>query len=179
MKKHTGRAGPVELLALFGKEILASPSMQREKKFMQHGRTSCFEHSVRVAYLSLLLAKKIRLSVDARSLVRGALLHDYFLYDWHIPEPGRRLHGLFHPRAALLNAVRDFSLNPREEDIIRKHMFPLTLAPPKYRESLLVILADKICAVCEVLSIKIGGNALRALLLFFMLIVGRVKYAAT
>ena len=54
-----------------------------EQNAMQHGSTSVYEHSVNVAYKSLLLAENFRLPVDKQSLVRGALLHDYFLYDWH------------------------------------------------------------------------------------------------
>lgn len=46
-------------------------------------------------------------------------------------------------------ALADFKLNQVEEDIIRKHMFPLTRFPPKYKESLLVCIADKICTVYE------------------------------
>lgn len=132
--------------------------MQAEKKFLHHGKISCYDHSLAVAYLSLWLAKKCRLRVDTQSLVRGALLHDYFLYDWRVPDKSHRLHGFFHPKAAWENASRDFSLNHREEDIIRKHMFPLTLYPPRYRESVLVVIADKICAVCELFSYRIGGE---------------------
>ena len=40
-----------------------------------------------------------------------------------------------------------------EEDIIGKHMWPLTAPLPYYKESYMVSLADKICAVCETLSI--------------------------
>ena len=54
-----------------------------EQNAMQHGSTSVYEHSVNVAYKSLLLVENYRLPVDKQSLVRGALLHDYFLYDWH------------------------------------------------------------------------------------------------
>lgn len=84
-----------------------------------------------------------------RDLIRGALLHDYFLYDWHIPDPTHRLHGFRHPGRALENAQRDFVLSDIERDIIRKHMFPLTPALPRYRESLLVSAVDKACSVYE------------------------------
>lgn len=45
---------------------------------MQHGDTSVFRHSVSVAYFSYYLALKMNAPVDIHSLVRGALLHDYF-----------------------------------------------------------------------------------------------------
>jgi uncharacterized protein len=81
--------------------------------------------------------------------VRGALLHDYFLYDWHVPAPEHNLHGFSHAGAALKNAKRDFEINRLEQDIIEKHMFPLNIRPPKYRESIIVCLADKLCATKE------------------------------
>ena len=54
-----------------------------EKSYIQHGSTSVYEHSVKVAYTSLYFARRFRLNIDEKSLIRGALLHDYFLYDWH------------------------------------------------------------------------------------------------
>jgi uncharacterized protein len=33
-------------------------------------------------------------------------------------------------------------------------MFPLNISPPKYRESVIVCIADKISAVCETLQIS-------------------------
>jgi uncharacterized protein len=139
----------VAILLKYGGDILQSENMQKEKGFIQHGKISCYAHSVSVACLSIQLALFFRLSVDFRSLVRGALLHDYFLYDWHKPDKSHRLHGFIHAGRALENAKRDFLLNEIEEDIIGKHMFPLNPTPPKYRESILVTCADKLCAASE------------------------------
>lgn len=122
-----------------------------EQNAMQHGSTSVYEHSVNVAYKSLLLAENFRLPVDKQSLVRGALLHDYFLYDWHENDASHRLHGFRHPGTALRNATRDYALNQREKNTIARHMFPLTPIPPQCREAWLVCLADKWCAMEETL----------------------------
>ena len=57
-------------------------------------------------------------------------------------------------RRALENARREFTLSPVEQDIIEKHMWPLTLRrPPRYRESVVVCAADKLCAAAEVLRL--------------------------
>ena len=56
--------------------------------------------------------------------------------------------------AALDNAQRDFHLNAVERDVIRKHMFPLNLRPPRYRESVLVSCADKLCALGEMVELS-------------------------
>ena len=138
----------------YGADILASPGMALEKHCFQHGAVTVFAHSFAVACVALFLARRLHWRVDQRSLVRGALLHDYFLYDWHRKDPSHRLHGLFHARKALENARRDFALNPIEQDLILRHMFPLNLTPPKYRESALVCAADKLCALCETFSLE-------------------------
>lgn len=68
-------------LFLHGGDILKSPGMQIAKENMQHGSVSVFEHSVCVALVCLWLVHRLHLKVNQRALVRGALLHDYFLYD--------------------------------------------------------------------------------------------------
>ncbi|MFQ9151358.1 MAG: HD domain-containing protein [Blautia sp.] len=45
--------------------------------------TSVYRHSLAVAYFSCYLAEKLHLKVRTKEMIRGALLHDYFLYDWH------------------------------------------------------------------------------------------------
>ena len=145
-----------------GRDILLDPKSQQMKNYIQHGTTTVFEHCVSVAKFSLLMAhyleKTLRIRFDRDSLVRAALLHDYFLYDWHDKTvPGHNIHGFTHPRTACINADRDFGLNEVEKDIISKHMFPLTFFPPRYRESVLVTLADKWCALCETFKVDVSS----------------------
>ena len=146
-KKH--RAHWERMVHKRGADILKSANMQKEKKFLQHGKVSVYTHSVRVAVLSLFLAELLRVKVNEEAMMRGALLHDYFLYDWHEKDDSHRWHGFSHARAALKNAKKDFQLGEIEQDVIQKHMFPLNLKPPKYKESVLVCLADKLSALEE------------------------------
>ena len=84
--------------------------------------------------------------------MRGALLHDYFLYDWHDKDHPKR-HGWKHASIALENAADDFSINPVEADMIKKHMFPFNLtAVPRYRETVILTVADKVCSFKETFS---------------------------
>lgn len=139
----------------YGSEVINHERMQIEKRCYQHGSVTTFAHSIRVACLSVWLADRLRLwnRVDTKALVRSALLHDYFLYDWHDWDNGEhRLHGFTHGGAALLNALDDFDLNDIERDSISRHMFPLTPLPPRYVEGYLVTVADKISATRETLS---------------------------
>ena len=132
------------------RDLRGHSRFQMQRRLYQHGTTTVMRHCVNVAAVSLLLARALRLRVDKQALVRGALLHDYFLYDWHDPSrKGEGLHGFTHPKTALKNAREDFDLSPVEENIIVRHMFPLTPHPPAYREAWLVCAADKYCALQE------------------------------
>lgn len=130
------------------REMLEKSRLDKMTEFMQHGNTSCLAHTTAVVYCALDIARRLHISVNKRELIRGGILHDYFLYDWHDGN-GRQIHGFTHPGAALENAEKDFILTNRERDIIRKHMFPLTVIPPTCREAWLICLADKICACRE------------------------------
>ena len=129
--------------------IIENEKVKRMDKYIQHGSTSCLEHCIAVAYVSFYIAKKFHICCDDISLIRDALLHDYFLYDWHVKDENHKWHGFRHAKKALENASRDFELTPIEMDIIVKHMFPLNIKLPKYRESCIVSLADKICSSYE------------------------------
>ena len=133
------------------------------REFVQHGDVSVYEHVVAVAVESCRMADVLAchgIAVDRPSLVRGALLHDYFLYDWHDPEPWHRLHGFRHPFFALRNAEADFALGERERNIIVRHMFPLVPVPPTCREAWIVCGADKLVALRETLDSRVPERLL-------------------
>ena len=153
-KGNGAMADPDLLIRMHASPILHSGNFERTETFVQHGTTSCRSHCIAVARLSLALAGWFRVRHDPASLIRGALLHDFFLYDWHEKQPATGLHGYTHPRRALENASLEFEVNAVERDIILRHMFPLTLIPPRRTESWLVCLADKICSVAEILRLQ-------------------------
>lgn len=139
-------------------DILRSRNFNRMKEYIQHGNVTVNAHVMNVARYSIALSEKLHISCNKREMIRGALLHDYFLYDWHIPDKvhPHRLHGFYHPGAALRNASRDYELTEREMDIIKKHMWPLTLMPPSYKEGWIVTAADKWCSLLETLHMHRG-----------------------
>ncbi len=149
-----------DLLMVHGAEIFASENFKKLKTFIQHGNVTVYEHCIHVALCAIKLNRNLGIKAKERELVRGALLHDYFLYDWHDSEaPGNihpKLHGFYHPGIALKNATRDFTLSEREKDIIKKHMWPLTVDPPRCREAWVVCLADKYASTLETLKIRKG-----------------------
>jgi len=139
-------------------DILHSRNFNRMKEYIQHGDMTVNAHVMNVARISVAFTDKLHIPCNRRELIRGALLHDYFLYDWHIPdkEHPHRLHGFFHPAAALRNASREYNLTEREKNIIQRHMWPLTVVPPRYREAWIVTTADKWCSLLETLHLRKG-----------------------
>ncbi len=129
-----------------------------EKTFLHHRKITVYDHSIHVAEVSLKIADFLPVTVDEASLIRGALLHDYFLYHRNESVKTYVLHGYRHPMMAANNAKQDYGINDIEENIIRRHMFPLTPIPPKYREAWIVCIADKYCAALEYLPIYHAGR---------------------
>ena len=121
------------------------------QNFKQHGKTSTFEHCFNVAVMSYIIATRFRINVCMQELLIGAMLHDFYLYDWHdgrIRPEG--IHGFSHPKVAAYNANIHFCLTDKVHNIIESHMFPLTLMQiPRSKEAVIVCIADKICAIKE------------------------------
>ena len=57
-------------------------------------------------------------------------------------------HAFKHPQIALENALKICNLNEKEQDIILKHMWPVTFFKfPKYKESYVITITDKLSAL--------------------------------
>jgi uncharacterized protein len=131
-------------------DLALDPRLQRMKGFIQHGQVTTLDHVERVAFLSVRINRRLGLGGDEDVLIRGALLHDYYLYDWHHHDG--HLHGFTHPDTAAARASQDFTLSDKERNIISSHMWPLTLRHlPRSREAATVCLADKLSSLYETL----------------------------
>ena len=129
-------------------DLLESEVVQKMCNFTQHGDTTTFDHCLMVSFKSFQFCRKFNL--DYRAAARGGLLHDLFLYDWHDKDLDINLHGFYHPGIALRNAEKAFVLDDKEKEIIKKHMWPLTVVPQKCREAYVICYFDKTCTLKEV-----------------------------
>ena len=142
-------------------DLLSADCVLEMRKYCQHGHTTTLEHCLAVAHFSFRFCQRFNLRADVRSIVRGALLHDMFLYDWHIPDDSHKLHGFFHADKALANAKQYFNINQKEAEIIATHMWPLTLRRiPRHREAAIVCLVDKACSLFETFRGRYSENVL-------------------
>jgi uncharacterized protein len=77
----------------------AEEHVRQMQGFMQHGDVSTYQHCLNVAYVSYNVAKwlkKFGIKVDIVTLMTGAFLHDFYLYDWHTGRMRKEgIHGFF------------------------------------------------------------------------------------
>ena len=132
-------------------DILNDPAYQEDRKYMQHGNVSIYEHTITVACYALEMADKRHLDIDRRVLIRACLLHDHFGYDWHTDKDksGGKRHSYRHPAIAAERAKEDFDIDEKTESAIRSHMWPLGDHGPKSKEAWLLFWADKKSAFKE------------------------------
>ena len=132
------------------RDILCSPEFVRMKQYRSHINSTLYHHSVKVAYLCFLHHKRWGTRIDPAELVRGALLHDFYLYDLHGDGAPHHLHWFKHPQISLDNALLRYpDITEAQRDMIKNHMFPLTPCPPKTKAGWLVCFYDKIAATCD------------------------------
>ena len=155
-------------LAAWKKEYLncIQPLLRRKeirsmKQYRHHLDTDGFCHCMHVSCMMYMVCKLFRL--DYKAAARAGLLHDFFLYDWHdyFKQTHSPFHLFTHAGVALNNANRYFVLTNREQDMIKNHMWPVTVFLPKYKETYLLTIIDKICSILEIfqwLFSKIRSN---------------------
>lgn len=136
------------------RHILNNSEFQKIGTCIHHGTTR-LDHSLRVSYYSYLIAKRLKL--DYESTARGGLMHDFFYNEnGGITKDGIKS-TFTHNKKALSNSEKYFGLNYKEKDIIEKHMFPINIKFPRYKESFIVSIVDKIVSIME-LNRKLKSN---------------------
>lgn len=130
--------------------ILFSEEFQRRKNFPHHGEITVYDHCLNVSKKAYVISKI--LMVDYYSASIGGLLHDFYTKPWQdVKEkvPFFKKHGFRHAGEAFINANYFYPafMNIKIEDIIKRHMFPLNIIPPKYIESWIVTISDKIVSM--------------------------------
>lgn len=126
--------------------IITSKEYLKRKKFRHHGNTSVYEHSIKVSLGAFKLAKMLRL--DYKSAAIAGVLHDLYTTPWQdvtVDLPFFKRHAFSHARCALENSQKYYSkyLNPKIENAILRHMFPLNIKPPRYSTGYIITIVDK------------------------------------
>lgn len=126
--------------------LLRHPAVHILSTYRHHIGTHRLQHAISVAYLSYHICRDRGLSVE--EACRAALLHDLFYFD-RTRGDAPRLPWLRHPAIAWENARGLYPFTALGEDIICRHMWPLTRSLPRTKEGRIVSFADKYCAMRE------------------------------
>ena len=110
-KQYEQRRKFYRLLKETASDILHSENFQKTRHHIQHGTMPVYRHCLDVARQSIQINKALGLGCSERDLIRGALLHDYFLYDWH--DRTERI-----TRSCMASIIRVLHLKMPERNII-------------------------------------------------------------
>ena len=143
-----------ERLEKLYQSFLNDEKILRMKEISMHRGSNCYLHSFKVAKKAIkksLNKKDINLEV----VLLGAILHDYYLYDWRKDRSKLKKHGKNHPGIAINNAIRDFDISDDVKNVIKSHMWPINIKDfPKSKEAKIVSLSDKAVTIGESLTTK-------------------------
>lgn len=133
-------------------DLLSDKEIKSLENFEHHRITNRLYHSIDVSYKSYKIGKGFGLdSTSLREISRAGLLHDLFFYDTKSKEDKPKRHLSTHSEIALMNAEKICILSEKEKNIILSHMFGVSFKHlPKYKESILVSMVDKIVSMNEV-----------------------------
>ena len=135
-------------------DLLKNDDVKRMKTFNHHGKISTHFHSVYVSFTVLKWCNAFKID-NKNEIVRASLLHDFYLYDWHI-EKHEEMHAWYHPKAAVANIETIFgSLSNMQRDMILRHMFPLSVQPPNSIGGWILTLCDKHCANEDIFGVSV------------------------
>ena len=152
-------------------DILNNKEFKKIKYIEHHGVTR-YEHLYRVSYYSYIIANKLHFK--SKEVARAGLLHDFFYSKEKRTMKEKFLSTFIHPKWALKNSLNYFELNEVEQDIIKSHMFPINISLPKYKESILVSIVDKLVATYE-FSLKFKLRFRYVTNIFILVLYGIVK----
>ena len=157
-------------------DILLHDEFQKRKLFSHHHNLSVWDHSILVSFKAFLVAKYF--GADSRTCAIAGLLHDFYPYAWlyndelakiddgeyvkfvNVKKPLFKMHGFTHGANAAKNYVKFFPHleDERITDSIKKHMFPMTIVPPKYIEGYILTSVDKLNSIKELPTVPEMGR---------------------
>ncbi|MBQ9228028.1 MAG: HD domain-containing protein [Eubacterium sp.] len=129
-------------------DLLRDQSVQSMKEYKHHREVSTHFHSLFVSYTVMKLCERFH-AKEERQIVRAALLHDFYLYEWYT-EKHEEKHIWYHPKQSVKNIEARFgALSEMQRNMILAHMFPMSYETPASTGAWLLTLADKHCATSD------------------------------
>ena len=138
-----------ELEAIY-QSFLKDERILKMKDIQMHRGSNCYIHSFKVAKLAIKRALHHNKG-DLNTILLGAILHDYYLYDWRVDRSKMKKHLSTHPYVASVNAERDFGIHEPIKKVIQTHMWPVNIKDfPNSKEARIISNADKAIYLKEI-----------------------------
>lgn len=144
-----------EELDNFFEDITSLDFFDKLKRIRIHRSSNVYKHSLEVAKLAYRMALLSPIKVDIKSVIVGAMFHDFYFSSWKEKHDKKKVsnHVHAHPYIALENAEKEIVLSEKEKNIIATHMWPINFFDvPQSKEAAIVSLADKIVTSKEFLN---------------------------
>lgn len=134
-------------------DLLSNEDVVRMKTFHHHREITTHYHSLYVSFTVLRMCEFLK-AKNERQIIRAALLHDFYLYEWYT-EKHDELHIWYHPKESVKNIESHFgAMSPMQRNMVLSHMFPTCVELPKSAGAWLLTLADKYCATADYIGIS-------------------------
>ena len=134
-------------------DLLCDEKVKSMANYRHHKSITTHYHSVYVSFYVMRVCDKLHVSHE-REIVRAALLHDFYLYEWYT-EKHEENHIFYHPKESVKNIEAHFgALTPRQKNMVLSHMFPTSKVMPRYLGSWILTLTDKCCATADYLGLS-------------------------
>ena len=136
--------------------FLNDEKILKMQEIPMHRGSNCYLHSFKVAKRAIRYAERShKKDINFHAILLGAILHDYYLYDWRSDRSKKKRHGRNHPQIASENAFRDFNISKEVRKIIESHMWPINIKEyPESKEAKIVSICDKAVTIKEVSTSK-------------------------
>ena len=132
-------------------DLLSDELVKSMADYHHHKEVTTHFHSVFVSYSVLKVCEALK-HKRTEEIVRAALLHDFYLYEWYT-EKHEEYHIWYHPKESVKNIKKHFgSLSKMQENMILSHMFPTCVELPKSSGAWILTLCDKRCATADYLK---------------------------
>lgn len=134
-------------------DILSSDRFHKAWNIRHHYSTSVAVHSERTAEYAMRICswlKRHSVRINEEDVMRACLLHDIGMTDDKVSHSISFRKAYLHPVRSEQIAKDEFHANAVQCNAIRRHMWPICVIPPRYKEGWIVIAADKLCSLREV-----------------------------
>ena len=136
-----------------GSDIVSSERFAKAYDVPHHSKSGNIAlHSLETAGYALMLTRWLEqhgARVNVRDAVRASLLHDIGMTEDDVFESPSYKKASSHPREGARIARDEYEANEVQVEAVARHMFPVTLAPPKSVVGWVVTAADKCCSIHE------------------------------